>query len=181
MQQQIATLSVIRDTSPNTPIGNIQQELFVPTAGVSGGAGPYGGPITAAGLPTNSSPSPFPTGLISSQYGTGSDISAATLVKISVQPYKEGSTGSGVTAIQDRLSSLGCYGLAGTGAFDATTAAAVEAFMAANENARTSVTEFSLLSFSADAPSSWINDPTPGTVDHTVWQLLFSPSAKSCR
>jgi hypothetical protein len=167
MQQQIATLNVIRDASPNTPIGNIQQELFVPI-GLAGTPGPNGIPYGPNGM--------IETPSLGTLAGSGT-----SPVQLTVAPYKEGSSGSGVTAIQIRLLALGCYAFVGSGTFDAATSEAVKAFMVANANSNVSVTEFSLLSFSADAPSSWINDTTPGTVDHNVWQLLFSPSAKSCK
>jgi hypothetical protein len=164
LQSRIDILTSIRDQSPDTPIGDINGGLFTPVIqGVVGlGSVPDGTALSSASL----------TKLLSSFQGTQA---TSTILP----PYKEGASGSGVTAIQNRLFSLGCYSGLATGTFDAATAAAVVAFV--ETNGRPSPT--SLIGFidtSPDAPAVLEEDSTPGTVDYRLWGELFALSAKKC-
>lgn len=161
LQEKITALSSIRDLSPDTPIGDINGGLFNPVI---------------PGVVNNGSTS----------YGAASaSDSIAQLVSGSRQPgppppYKEGASGSGVTAIQNRLFALGCYEGLTTGTFDTATTAAVIAFV--ETNGRPSPNSImGLLDTSSDAPAVLYDDPTPGTVDYRLWGELFSSSAKKCK
>jgi hypothetical protein len=160
LQDRIAAFTSIRDSSPDTPIGDINRGLFTTVIpGVVGNA--------------------------STSYGAASTSESVTQLITGLRqpgpppPYKEGASGSGVTAIQNRLLSLGCYAGLTTGTFDPATAAAVIKFV--ENNGRPSPYSMAgLLDTSPDAPEVLHEDPTPGVVDYQIWGELFGSSAKRC-
>jgi hypothetical protein len=160
---QLNTLASIRTQSPDTPIGSITTDLFK-SMGETTTA--FGGNITSACLGTNP---PFYCPK------TSTDNAGMTLTF----PYKVGFSGDGVKAIQDRLATLGCSAVESTGNFDTPTAQAVDSFVLANGRPSRNEYEFSLSS-SLYAPSSIVSDDSAGTVDHDLWEALFSSTAKHC-
>lgn len=169
---QLNTLASIRTQSPDTPIGSISTDLFKSTGFGTGGlatlgiGGGYGG--TTTDLCSGLNPPPYCPG--------ATNVSMATLLAL---PYKEGGRdGEGVKEIQDRLGTLGCYSGQSTGTFDSLTAQGVDAFVATN--GRPSKDMYRSALSGINAPSVFVNDDSAGTVDHDLWESIFSPAAKHC-
>ncbi|HWZ50193.1 MAG TPA: peptidoglycan-binding protein [Granulicella sp.] len=116
-----------------------------------------------------------PTGFGQGGYGEGPYGGIAV-----ISPYKEGTVGNGVRALQERLAALGCYSGQPSGIFDPATTAGVSAYVAANGSPSVDA-YLGLSATSADAPSPVIVDGSTGTVDYGMWRAIFAPLAKHCQ
>jgi hypothetical protein len=155
---QIGTLAKIRAESPDTPIGDISNDLFKHLGNGEGGNDPCNTLIPPSYCSKMLGSSPFQS--------------------LAYFPYKEGIMGDGVSEIQSRLIALGCYSGPSTGYFDSATTQAVIAFVATN--GRPQKNSFELASLSPNAPTALLVDDSSGTVDHDMWGWMFLTTAKNC-
>jgi Putative peptidoglycan binding domain len=119
--------------------------------------------------------------VLTGRVGNGPDGTTVLSGRIVGAPYMEGGSGPGVTAIQERLAALGCLVHPSTGEFDSATRKGVVAFVSVNGRPVTKGYLGTNLATSYLVPSAEYVDATPGSVDHDLWEELFSDSAKKCK
>jgi hypothetical protein len=172
--QQMAQLKKIRETSPQTPIGDIKNDLFQ-IAATQYALGGLGAGINGGGIGSPYAANPY----INSGRPPTSGLSATSAPLIA--PYKIGSQGIAVEAIQARLAQLGCYSGSISGQYDSATDSAVRAFQGTKSTGQrlSDIKTPPIEPPPTAAPST--DDAVLGDVGLSTWSRLFSPVAHSCK